>query len=179
MPTNLENATVAAGLEMSIFISIPKTGNAKECSNYCTIALISHARKICSKSCKLGYFGSAWADNFNTYQLDLEKAEEPEIKYPTSVRSWKKQENSRKTSTFVSLTALKPLTVWITSNWGKFVKRWEYQTTLLASWETCMQDKKQQLELDMEQQTGSKLEKMYIKAVYCHPAYITYMWSTS
>ena len=53
--------------------------------------------------------------------------------------------------------------------------RWEYQTTWPASWETCMQVKKQQLELDMEQQTGSKLAKEYIKAVYCHPAYLTYM----
>ena len=57
----------------------------------------------------------------------------------------------------------------------KFFWRWEYQTTLPAFWETCMQVKKQQLELDMEQQTGSKLEKKYIKAVYCHPAYLTYM----
>ena len=52
---------------------------------------------------------------------------------------------------------------------GKFLKRWEYQTTLLASWETCMQVKRQQLELDVEQWTSSKLGKEYIKAVYCHP----------
>ena len=57
--------------------------------------------------------------------------------------------------------------------------RWEYQTTRLAFWEICMQDKKQQLELDMEQQTGSKSEKEYVKAVYCHPAFLTYMQSTS
>ena len=68
--------------------------------------------------------------------------------------------------------------VWITTNCGKF-KRREYQTTLPASWEICMQVKKQQLEPDMEQQTGSKLGKEYIKAVYCHPAYLTYMQSTS
>ena len=59
--------------------------------------------------------------------------------------------------------------VWITANYGKFLKRWEYQTTLPASWETCMQDKKQQLESDMEQWTGSKLGKEYVKAIYCHP----------
>ena len=64
-------------------------------------------------------------------------------------------------------------------NCGKFFKRWEYQTTLTASWEICVQIKKQQLELDMEQQTGSKSGKDYIKAVYCHPAYLTYMQSTS
>ena len=65
--------------------------------------------------------------------------------------------------------------VWITTNCGKFLKRWEHQTTWPASWEICMQVKKQQLEPDMEQQTGSKLGKEYIKAVYCHPAYLTYM----
>ena len=66
-----------------------------------------------------------------------------------------------------------------TTNCGKFLKRWEYQTTWPASWEICMQVKKQQLELDMEQWTGSKYEKEYIKAVYCHPAYLTSMQSTS
>ena len=64
---------------------------------------------------------------------------------------------------------LKPLTVWITTNCGKFLKRWEYQTTLCAPWEICVQVKKQQLELDMEQQTGSKLRKNYVKAVYLSP----------
>ena len=67
----------------------------------------------------------------------------------------------------------------MTTNCGKFLKKWEYQTTLLASWEICMQVKKQQLESDMEQQTGSKLGKEYVKAVYCHPAYLTYMQTTS
>ena len=69
----------------------------------------------------------------------------------------------------------KPLTVWFTENYGQFLKRWEYQTTLPALWETCMQVKKQQLEPDMEQQTGSKLGKEYIKAVYFYPDYLTYM----
>ena len=64
-------------------------------------------------------------------------------------------------------------------NCGKFWKTWEYQTTWPASWEIYMQVKKQQLKLDMKQQTGSKLGKEYIKAVYCHPAYLTYMQSTS
>ena len=72
----------------------------------------------------------------------------------------------------------KLLTVWITTNCEKFFKRWEYQTTWPASWETCIQDKKQQLETDMEQQTGSKLGKEYVTAIYCHPAYLTYMQST-
>ena len=89
-------------------------------------------------------------------KLILEKAEEPEIKLPTSTGPSKKQESSRKTSISALLTMPKPLTVWITTNCGKSWKRWEYQTTWPASWETCMQLRKQQLELDMEQQTGSK-----------------------
>ena len=107
------------------------------------------------------------------FKLDLEKTEEQEIKLPISVGSQKKQVNSRKTSASVSLTMLKPWTVCITTNCGKFFKRWEYQTTLPASWEICIQVKKQQLEPDMEQQTGSKLGKEYIKTIYCHPAYLT------
>ena len=95
------------------------------------------------------------------YKLDLEKAEEPEIKSPTFNVSGRKQGNSRKPYTSALLTVLKPLIVWITMNCGKFLKRWEYQTTLPASWETCMQVKKQQLEPNMEQWTGSKLEMEY------------------
>ena len=94
--------------------------------------------------------------NFQMFKLVLEKAEEPEIKLSTSDGSSKKQESSRKTSSSALLTMPKPLTVWITINCGKFWKRWEYQTTLPASWEIYMQVKKQQLELDVEQQTGSK-----------------------
>ena len=100
--------------------------------------------------------GSTWTMNFQMFKLVLEKAEEPEIKLPTSAGSWKKQESSRKTSISALLTMPKPLTVWITINCRKFWKRWEYQTTWPASWETYMQVRKQQLELDMEQQTGSK-----------------------
>ena len=113
------------------------------------------------------------------FKLDLEKAEESEIKLPTSVGSSKKQLSSRKTATSASLTMLKPLTVWITTNCGKFWKRYKYQTTWPASWEICMQVKKQQLEPDMEQQTGSELGKEYVKAMYCHRAYLTFMQSTS
>ena len=113
------------------------------------------------------------------FKLDLEKAEEPDIKLPTSTGSLKKRESSRKTSPSAFLTTPKPLTVWITTNCGKFFKRWEYQTTWPASWEICMQVKKQKLELDMKQQTGSKSGKKYVEAVYCHPAYVTSMQSTS
>ena len=88
-------------------------------------------------------YNSTWTENFQMYKLDLEKAEEPEIKLATPVGSYKKQGNLRKTSTSDSLTMLKPLTVWITTNCGKFFKRWEYQITLPTSWETCIKIKKQ------------------------------------
>ena len=84
------------------------------------------------------------------YKLDLEKAEEQGIKLPTSFGSGKKKGTLKKKSTSASLTARKTLTLWITTNCGKFLKRWEYQTILPASWDTCMQAKKQQFELDMQ-----------------------------
>ena len=90
------------------------------------------------------------------FELVLDKAEEPEIKLPVSTGSPKKQEGSRKMSICALLTISKPLIVWITINCGKFWKRWEYQTTWPGYWEICMQVKNQQLELDMQQQTGSK-----------------------
>ena len=105
--------------------------------NYQTITLISYASKAILKILQ------ARLQQFQIFKLDLEKAEEPEIKLPTSIVSYKKQESSRKTSVSVSLTTPKLLIVWITTNCGKFLKRWEYQTTLPASWETCLQVKKQ------------------------------------
>ena len=83
-----------------------------------------------------------WTVNFQMFKLDFKKAEEPETKLPTSNGSSKKQESSGKTTTSALLTIPKPLTVWITTNYGKFFKRWEYQTTLLASWEICIKVKK-------------------------------------
>ena len=113
------------------------------------------------------------------FKQELEKAEESEIKLQTSVVSSQKQGSSRKTSTSALSAMAKPLTVWITINCEKFWKRWEYQATWPASWEIYIQVKEQQLKLDMEQQTGSNLGKEYIKVVYCHPAYLTYMQSIS
>ena len=113
------------------------------------------------------------------FKLDLEKAELSEIKLPTSVASQKKQEKSKKASPSASLTTPKPLTVWMTTNCGKFLKRWEYQTTLPASREMDPTGQEATLELYMEQQTGSKQAQEYIKAVYCHPAYLTFMQSTA
>ena len=103
----------------SVFIPIPKKGNAKESSNYRTIALISHASKV-----KLKILQASLQQYMNhelsEVQLVLEKAEEPEIKLPTYTGSWKKQKSSRKTSISASLTMPKPLIVWISINCGKF-----------------------------------------------------------
>ena len=125
------------GWKRSVFIPIPKKGNAKECSNYCMIALISHASKVILKILQAG-FNNTWTVNFQMFKLVLEKAEEPEIKLPTSAGSLKKQESSRKTYISALLTMPNDLTAWITTNCGKFWKRWEYQTTWPASWETYM-----------------------------------------
>ena len=141
-----------------VFIPTPKKGNAKECSNYRKISLISHTSKVMLKilQARLKQYVNCELPNV---QVGLEKAEEPEIKLPTSIGSSKKQETSRKASTSALLTMPKSLTLCTTTNCGKFLKRWEYQTTQPASWDICMQVRKQPLGLDMEQQTGSKLGK--------------------
>ena len=138
--------------------------------------------KQCSKFSKQG-FTITCAMDFQMFKLDLEKAEEPNIKVSTDgsfaindpLDHWKSKRSLEK---HLLLLYWLGQSLWLCrsqKNCGKFFKRWEYQTTLLASWEICMQVKKQQLELDMEQQTGSKMGKEYVKAVYCHPAYLTYM----
>ena len=109
----------------SVFIPIPKKGNAKECSNYRTIALISHTNKVMLEILQ-ARVQQYMNHELQIYKLHLEKAEEPEIELPTSVGASKKQESSRKTFTSALLTMPKPLTVWITTNCGKFFKRWEY-----------------------------------------------------
>ena len=121
MPANLENSAVATGLEKVSFHSNPKESNAKECSNYRTITLISHASKVLLKilQARLQQYLNL---NFQMFKLVLEKAEEPEIKLPTSAGSSEKQESSRKTSMSALLTVPKPLIVWITTNCGKFLK---------------------------------------------------------
>ena len=142
----------------SVFIPIPKKGNAKECSNYRTIALISHTSQVMLKilQARLQQYvnhelpdvqdgfrkGGGTRDQISNIHWIIEKARE-----------------FQKNNYLCFITILKLLTVWITTNCRKFLKRWEYQTTLSASWETCTQVKKQQFELDMEQWTGSKLER--------------------
>ena len=119
MPANLENQQGPQDWKRSVFIPIPKKGNAKECSNYRTIALISHASKSMLKipQARLQQYVN---HELQMFKLVLGKAKEPEIKLPTSVGSPKKQESSRKTTISALLTMPKPLTVRITTNCGKF-----------------------------------------------------------
>ena len=107
---------------------------------------------------------------------DLEKVEELEIKLPRSIGSQKKQESSRKTSTSASLTMLKPLTVWITANWVK--EEGEMLDHLTCLLRHLYAGQEAWLEPNMEQWTGSKFGKKY-KSMYCHPAHLTSMQSTS
>ena len=126
MAANLEISAVDTGMEMISFHS-----NPKECSNYCIIALTSHSSKVMLKILQARH------QQYVNHELpDVQtvfRKGRGEIKLPTSAGSWKKQESSRKTSVSAILTVPKPLTVWITTHCGKFFKRWEYQTTLLAS----------------------------------------------
>ena len=117
MPANLENSAVpVTGMEKVSFHSSPK-----ECSNYRTIALISHTSKVMLKilQARLQQYMNREL-KLQIFQLVVEKAEEPEIKLPTSVGLSKKQRSSRKTSISALMTMPKPLTVWITINCGKF-----------------------------------------------------------
>ena len=176
MSANVEKSSVVIGLEKVSFIPIPKKGNAKECSNYCTVAFISHASKVMFKILQARLW---WYVNWDLpdIQTGFRKDRRARDQIASFVGSKRKQGDSGKTSS--SLTLLKPSTVWITTNCGKFLNRWEYQTTLPVSWETFMWVKKQHLELNIEQRTGSKFGEEYNKAVYCHPVYLTYMQSTS
>ena len=117
--------------------------------------------------------------NFQMFKLILEKAGKPEIKLPISGGSSKKQESSRKNIYFCFIDYAKAFDCVDHNKLWKILKEMEYQTTLPASWEICMHVKKQQLELDMEQQTGSKLRQKYVKVVYCHLAYLASIQSTS
>ena len=145
MPTNVENSAVTTRLEK---VSFHFNSKQWQCQRMFKLPPQLHSfhrlARNCSKSFTLA-FSNMWTKNFQIYNLDLEKAEETEIKLPTSAGSSRKQESSRKTSTSALLTTPKSLTVWITINCGKFFKSWEYQTTLPASWEICMQVRKQQL----------------------------------
>ena len=162
---------MATGLKkVSFHSNITKKGNAKECSNYHTVALISHASIVILKILQARvqqYMNHELPD----VQAGLRKGRRTRDQIANICSIIKKLQNSRKVSTSALLIMTKPLCR--SQQTGKFFKRWECQTILPASWEMCMQVKKQQLEPDMEQQTGSRPGKEYIKTVYYHLAYLT------
>ena len=116
--------------------------------------------------------------NLQLFKLNLEKEEKPEIELPTSDGSSKKQESSRKTSTSALLTMLKPFTVWSQQAVENYERDGNTRPPDLPL-EKSVCRSRSKLQLDMEQQTGSKSGKEYVKVVYCHPANLTYMQSTS
>ena len=115
--------------------------------------------------------------NFQMFKPDLEKADAPEIKLPISIRSSKKAREFQKNICFIDYA--KAFDCVDQNKLENSLRDGNTKTTLLVSSETCMQVKKQQLEPDMKQWTGSKLGKEYVKAVYCQPAYLTYIQSAS
>ena len=132
MPANMKNSAVATGLEKVSFHANPKERQCQrmlKLPHYCIHLMLA---KSCSKFFKVGV-NHTRTENSQMFKLNLEKAEEPEVKLSTSAGSLKKRDSSRKTSTSALLTMPKLLTVWITTNCGQFLKRWEYQTTLPVS----------------------------------------------
>ena len=161
MLANLENSTVVMELE-TVFIPIPKKGNAKECSNYCTIALISHSSKVMLKILQ------AWLQQYVNCELpDVQAGFRKGRGTRDQIANihWiiEKAKEFQKNNYFCFIDYPKNFDCVYHNKVWKIFKRGEYQTTICASWEICMQVKKQQLELDMEHQTGSRLGKEYTR----------------
>jgi len=132
-----------------------------QCSNYCTIVLISHISKVMFKTFKLG-FNSTWTKNFQMYTLGLEEPEEPEIKLPTFVGSWEKQGNYRKNIYFCFTDYNKAFDCVDHNKLWKILEDMEYQTSLPVSWETCKWVKKQQLNNWLVQNWERGMTRLYI-----------------
>ena len=150
MLANLETQQWPQDWKRSVFIPIPKKGNVKECSNYRIIAVISHASKVMLKilQARLQQYV-----NPELLQAGFQKRQRNQRSNCQHPLDHQKSKRVPEKHLLQLLTTPKPLTVWITANCGKFWKRWEYQTTWPASWETCNEVRKQQLELDMEFET--------------------------
>ena len=180
MPANMENSAVATGLEKVVFIPIPKKGNAKECSNYCTIALISPASNDWATSLHFT-FRIQWCVNQEhpDVQAGFRKGRGTIDQVANIHWIIEKAKEFQKNIYFCFFDCAEDFDCVNHNNLWKILKEVEYQTTLLVSWKTCMPVKKQQLEPGMKHQTGSKSRQEYVKPVYCHPAYLIYMQSTS
>ena len=172
MPPNFENSAVATGLERSIFIPIPKKGNAKECSNYHIVALISHASKVMLKilQARLQQYGN---HELPDAQAGFRKGRGTRFQITNIFWIIEKAREFQKNIYFCFIDYTKAFDC-VDQN-----KLWKILQEMGISYHlTCLLINLYQLEPDMEQNTGSKLGKEYIKAVYCHPAYLTYMQST-
>ena len=165
MPASLENSAVAKGLEKPVFITVPKAMP----KNVQTTTQLhsSHTTKLMLKILQ-ARLNSMWTSRCSSQRSNCQHL----------LDHWKSKRIPEK---YLLLLYLLCQCLWLcgSQQTGKFFKRWEYQTTWPDSWEICMQVRKQQLELNLEQQTGSILGKEYVKVVYCHPAYLTSMQSTS
>ena len=158
MPANLENSAVATGLERSVFIPIPKKGNSKECSNYCTIAFISHPSKVMLKILQ-----ARLQQYVNRELLDVQAGFRKDGGARNQIANirWIIEKSTVPEKHLFLLYWLRQ-SLWLcgSQQTGKFLKRWEYQITRPASWEICMQVKKQQLELVMVQHARGQREEL-------------------
>ena len=178
MAANLENSAVATGLEKVSFHSNPKEGNSKECSNYSTTALISHASKVILKilQARLQHYVN---HEFPDVQAGFRKGRGTRDQIANICWVIEKARESQKNIYFCFIDYAKAFDCVDHSKLWKILKEMGIPDHLTCLIEAYMQVRKQQLEPDMEQQSGSKLGKEYVKTVYCHPAYLTYMQSTS
>ena len=168
MPANLENSLWPQDWKRSVFIPIPKKDNTKGCSNYGRVALISCASKVMLKILQ-----ATFQQYMNWEVPDVQTGFRKGTRTIDQIANicWiiETAREFQKNINFCFIDYANPFIWGITMNCTKFLKRWEYQTTLLSSWTICVQVKKQKLEPDMKQQTGSKLGKECVKSVGCHP----------
>ena len=176
MPANLENSAVATGLEKVSFHFSPMKGNGKECSNYRTSALTSHASKVMLKILQ------ARLQQYMNHELsDVQTGCKRQRNQRSNCQHLLDHQKSKRVPEkhqFLLYWLCQNLCVDHNKLW-KILKEMRIPDHLNPSWETCMQFKRQHLEPYMEKWTGSKVRKEYIKDVYCHPAYLISMQSTS
>ena len=178
MPANLENSAAATGLEKVSFHSNPKESNPKECSNYHTVALISHASKVMLKSLQARL--QQYVDcELPDAQAGFRKGRGTRNQIPNIHCIIEKARELQKNIHFCFIDYAKAFDCVDHNKLWKILQEMGIPDHLIWLLRNLMQVKKQQLILDMEQQTGFKLGKEYVKAVYCHPAYLTYMQSIS
>ena len=178
MPANLENSAVATGLEKSVFIPILKKGNAKECSNYRTLPLISHASKVMLKIPQprlQQYVNRELPD----VQAGFRKCRRTRDQIANICWIMEKAREFQKNIYFYFVDYGKAFDCVDHNKLWKILREMGIPDHLTCLLRNLYAGQKQPLELDMEQQTGSKLERVYVKAVHRHPAYLTYMQSTS